>query len=409
MSGRGKTGIGVVSGEWLTADDVAKELAPRANGNSSIRGRDKLPTLDGEEEGGRPTFDLIKPEDLGKGEALPASSHPERFPTDRPLGGERTLQELDDQVTGESVRLMRCFTALQELSMRVSSRDLPQNKALVANRYFFFAFPAIDPDRKGLIMRTHVVDLADNKDGLEELTLDLYRLTSFKDARNNFISREDRINLIKALTVIYTDFAGDKMEDMAVDYRKVLESLTKFDFIPVDAGPKRSAVLTADALKIFALKLRKICFERGMASKRTASGSLPSDLKKECDETSTKIEDLMARAEADRLIQALTAIGQDIKRMMGMEKVSRNLAVNIIRDILDDGEIFVEDYMATFKLERIEASALLRRVFECRLPVNAMGIEQQYLYLILGEFLINSSNLSEKDMARFVNYLKKRK
>ena len=60
MSGRGKTGIGVVSGEWLTVDDVAEALAPRTNGNSSIRGRDKLPTLDGEDEGDRPTFDLIK-------------------------------------------------------------------------------------------------------------------------------------------------------------------------------------------------------------------------------------------------------------------------------------------------------------------------------------------------------------
>ncbi len=420
---RRKGKIGVNSGEWLSVDEFALSLGkgpvteakpgPTATDtmvaatHSAIAMRGKLPTLDIEnDQDGRITLDQIDPF------VPPASALPE-IPTglvsktNRPAGGEVELQELDDKASGESLNLMLCVDALQRLSMKIAVRKLIPGQASMTKRYFLFGFPATEGLTEEMVMRTRIFDQEDLNNDAEALNSALLRLPGFKEEKSRVINREDRINLIKALTVFYAAYGGDYLEGVGVDYLKALDSLNKFEFKPV-SPEKRGRILavSGDALKTFDLRMKKFFFEKGIVAKKPLTTSPVSEpvveLRKEA---VSDMKVLFASIEAERIIKGLKGIGYELRRALPDGKVERDVAVVLIKDILEDGPIEVADYIKTFKLDRIDASALLRLVFECRLPVSAMGIEEHYVYMILGQFLINSADLSENDFKRFVAYL----
>lgn len=418
---RRKGVVGVTSGEWLSLDDLAQSLvkgkqpatevlpepteadAQVAATRSDISIRGKLPTLD-EEQDGRITLDQIDPF-IAQVSSVPAEPIKR---TNRPAGGEEELQALDDKVSGESVNLMHCMNALQQLSIKMATRELVPNQASIAKRYFLLGFPSIEGDKDEMVMRTRVFDQEDLKDEFEDINLDLYRLPAFKDDKSTVITREDRINLVKALTAFYAAYMGEQLEGLGVDYLKALDSINKFEFKPVAVDKNKPILaLSNETLKTFALRLKKFFFEKATNPKRPAS-VIPAQTATVAEpkkESVSEIEELFASLEAERIIKGLKDIGHDLKRMLEVEKLDRDVAVKLIKDILEDGPIDVAEYMKVFKLQRFDASALLRRVFEYRLPVSAMEIEQHYVFMILGEFLINSANLSEKDFKRFVAHL----
>lgn len=416
MSDRSKKGIGVASGQWLKVEDFARAVMPKAadapkpaatepdpvnDMSRAVRGR--LDTLD-EINDGRPTLDEI-PIDIDE-------SALDRFrATDRPDGGDEALVALDDKLTGESIRMIHCFTIMQSLAMKVGSRELLVTKALKDGRYFPFAFPYTEGPNNDLVMRTHVVDIDDLKtdsEASEALISDLYTLTAFKDNKSIVLSREERINLIKALTAFYADYAGEKLEDLGIDYIRALETLNKFKFKPAfDRIFANIPALDVPVfLSAFTLKLKKTFLESRISRKTSVPLSTTS-------ETQSKVtsdpEDVLHRNHAKKLVDELVTIGNDLKKVLETDKIPMPKAVELINDMLYEKPLEVGDYMDTYHfIDQFEGRAFIRRVLEARRAIAQMDIEDSFVFSVLGENLINNAVIQKTDLDKLTASLKKK-
>jgi len=346
-----------------------------------------------------------------------------------PEASVKYFQQLDDETSGEANRIAHCWKLLQQVRLALSNREFKLEKSLLRS-IFLMPFP----DTTGQVTRIKLLafDHAENSLPLDEIASELLALTSYKDndTRNN-LSREGRLNLIKALTEYYDDLVikpfGRPLEDQSavnleVNYIGIIETINKLDFELVAQGDslprfrvgRDLIVITPELVAFFKQKFTKYFLDKHRESKDrkplvahgqvVRSGVLPlnsnsvknPDLRKNL---STEKESKII--EVDYVIRKLHSISKDIlMKVSPSGSVLDTLrALVMVEELTKTETIKIDEYIELFELnDETEAISLARRVANARVEINSMNLPIELTVSLLSEFLTKDASTINTDL-----------
>lgn len=402
---------------------------------------------------------ISKGEAVGEDDKAGASTMPPPgATTERPPAGQGHFVQLFDQASGEAVRMIVCLNVLSKAAKTLSDRDFDAKKAFERS-VFLMPFPQVLFNGQ-VRMEVFGFDHNDTVDTLVDINNNLIKLIGFRDASTvRTLTRDGRLNLIKALTIYYADLTGQEVEDLKVDFVAAIGSIRKMDWVlstepetnvfklGFNLGKRDEVIIDDTKLQVFKLRLIEfftmragnspVAFARTAA--RGASREIPAALAivpprrsevltrqpepddltsafnraaKKAAETltdSTELEGARREAlEAIRIANLLKSISQDMITILepGGGCRESTVVLTLIGEMMSTERLNHSRYKALFSLGNSAAMKLVNRMAGARVDIVQLGLPKDLIFAIMLHFWNRSEWLGTELMGRIAACLK---
>ena len=344
----------------------------------------------------------------------------------QPTAGRRNDGYIYEKSSGEAARIIACSMVIREVIQAMNDREFNEGKAFNKS---IFLIPVPRFDGHKLDMEVYSFNHQDQLAPLTEICHALFSVTSFRDIDiAGIMPRDERINLIKALTEYYANLREVPSTlmastDLQIDYRLALDALNKLEWINM-VGMKKGgtihyqlgasqAVIGPIQVKEFKLKLGSFFLEKskgrpegaitvqsleplavaGLSKQSKAAVLGAIELKHEIPEDSQRGKaELMARK-----LKILRSLTTEIMSLLcpdgkGIDTI---LASLVIGELVSKESVSPGIYRHLFNVDVAIAEKLVEAFEKARVKIRTLALSEDLLYETVMQMLTKGGKIGQ--------------